>query len=186
MKFGKESAGELKSLEDIEEVISQAIRKVQGRKENDLCKYLPMSSGGYMHHFTLRKMKLKKPFELGALIEKFIINPTKPTVIAPKQRAARGSRKRKDHLTFTKNQLERLLTLARSTGDKEMISLLSPKKSLATCKRELINSIRQGVVETALWNAYVESVQSQATGLSGFTEENLQQLAAALNYSQAQ
>ncbi len=150
-----------KSLEDIEDVISKAIRKVGGRKENDLCKYLPMNAGGYMHHFTLRKMKLKQPFELSSLIEKFIINPAKPSVIAPKQRAARGSRKRKDQLTFTKNQLERLLHMARATGDKEMISFLSPKKSLATCKRELILAVRHGETDASLWNAYVEAVQSQ-------------------------
>jgi hypothetical protein len=90
------SISKLQSLEDIEDIISKAIKKVGGRKENDLCKYLPMSSGGYMHHFTLRKMKLKQPFELGSLIEKFIINTNRPTVVAPKQRAARGSRKRRD------------------------------------------------------------------------------------------
>jgi hypothetical protein len=156
------SISKLQSLEDIEDIISKAIKKVGGRKENDLCKYLPMSSGGYMHHFTLRKMKLKQPFELGSLIEKFIINSTRPTVVAPKQRAARGSRKRKDQLTFTKNQLEKLLNMARLTGDKEIVSVLSPKRSLATCKRDLIQSIRHGIVDQVLWNSFVESVQSQS------------------------
>ena len=50
-----------KSLKELEEIISKAIKKVNGTKENDLCKYLPMDSGGYMHHFTLRKMKHKDP-----------------------------------------------------------------------------------------------------------------------------
>ena len=80
-----------KNLREIEEVIAKAIKKVNGRKENDLCKYLPMSTGGYMHHFTLRKMKNRQPSELGSLIEKFIINTEKPSAVAPKQRAARGS-----------------------------------------------------------------------------------------------
>jgi len=165
--------------EDIESVIEKAIKKVQGRKENDLCKYLPMASGGYMHHFTLRKMKLKQPKELMTLIEKFIIKSDKPNVIAPKQRAARGSRKRKDQLTFTKNQLERLLNMARLSGDKEMVSALSPKKSLATCKRDLILSIRQGVVDTSLWNAYVESsrisseLENETDQNHSFISENL-------------
>jgi hypothetical protein len=169
-----------KSLEDIEDVISKAIRKVGGRKENDLCKYLPMSIGGYMHHFTLRKMKLKQPFELSSLIEKFIINPAKPSVIAPKQRAARGSRKRKDQITFNRNQLERLLHMARIAGDKEMVSFLSPKKSLATAKRELIASIRQGEVEQTLWNSYVECVQAHKEYAGYDTAE----LLAALKNSQ--
>ena len=149
-----------KNLREIEEVIAKAIKKVNGRKENDLCKYLPMTTGGYMHHFTLRKMKNRQPAELGSLIEKFIINTDKPSAVAPKQRAARGSRKRRDQVTFTRNQLERMLNIARLAGDKEMVSILAPKKSLATCKRELISSIRHSRVEPELWNAYVESLNT--------------------------
>lgn len=145
-----------KTLGELESIITRAIKKVGGTKENDLCKYIPVSSGGYMHHFTLRKMKSKKPSELSNLIEKFIIGPEKPSVVKPKQRAARGSRKRRDQITFTKNQLDRLLNIARLAGDKEMISVLSPKKSLLTIKRELIQSIRQGTVEQELWNCYAE------------------------------
>jgi hypothetical protein len=147
-----------KNLREIEDVIAKAIKKVNGRKENDLCKYLPMTSGGYMHHFTLRKMKNKQPAELGAIIEKFIINTDKPHSVAPKQRAARGSRKRRDQMTFTRNQLERMLNIARLAGDKEMVSILAPRKSLASYKRELIASIRHNKVETELWNGYVESL----------------------------
>ena len=143
-----------KSLEELEGMISKAIKKVGGRKENDLCKYLPMTSGGYMHHFTMRKMKKKQPQELGTLIEKFIIAPTKPSVVTPKRRAARGSRKRRDQITFTKNQLDRLLNMARLAGDKEMIAVLSPKKSLATCKKELVQAIRHGIVDHELWRFF--------------------------------
>lgn len=149
-----------KSLKEIEDVIGKAIKKVGGKKENDLCKYIPMTSGGYMHHFTLRKMRLKQPQELGALIEKFINQVDRPHSVPPKQRAARGSRKRRDQITFTRGQLERMLTIARLAGDKEMVSILSPKKSLATCKRELIASIRHGKVEQELWNAYTECVHA--------------------------
>ncbi|MCB1107094.1 MAG: hypothetical protein KDK76_03255 [Chlamydiia bacterium] len=150
-----------KRLEELEGVISKAIKKVRGRKENDLCKYIPMTSGGYMHHFTLRKMKYRKPEELSSLIEKFIIKADRPLVVPPKQRAARGSRKKKDQPAFSKLQLERLLNMARLSGDKEMISLLSPKKALPQTKRELIQAVRQGIVDHELWNAYVESVNAQ-------------------------
>lgn len=176
--------GEAKALEheDIEAIIEKAIKKVRGRKENDLCKYLPMASGGYMHHFTLRKMKLKQPRELVSLIEKFIINNEKPNVIAPKQRAARGSRKRRDQITFTKNQLERLLNMARLTGDKEMLGVLSPRKSLASCKRELIQSIRQGIVDVGLWNAYMEASKLVGEN-SPFTAEFMMHSLAAAGLS---
>ena len=125
---------------NIEDLISKAIRKIGARKENELCKYLPMKTGGYMHHFTLRKMKPKQPQDLSAMIDRFVMNADKLVVVPPKQRAARGSRKRRDHMNFTRNQLERMLNIARLAGDKEIISILSPRKSLATCKRELIQS----------------------------------------------
>ena len=149
-----------KSLKEIESVIAKAIRKVGAKKENELCKYLPMSTGGYMHHFTLRKMKKKQPSELSSLIEEYIIQTDKPRAVPPKQRAPRGSRKRRDHITFSRYQLERMLNIARLAGDKEIISILSPKKSLATYKRELILMIRHGRVDQELWNGYVESVNA--------------------------
>ena len=148
---------------DIEEVIAKAIKKVGAKKENELCKYLPMSDesgGGYMHHFTLKKMKIKQPQELAAIIEKHIVQVNKPVVIAPKQRAPRGSRKRRDHLNFTRNQLERMLSIARLAGDKEIITVLSPKKSLASYKRELIQSIRHNKVDQDLWTNYSEAANT--------------------------
>ena len=160
-----------KNLHEIEEIISKAIKKVGVKKENDLCRFLPMSSGGYMHHFTLKKMKTRQPHELSSMIEKFIINTEKPHTVPPKQRAARGSRKRRDQYTFTKNQLERMLNIARLAGDKEMISVLSPKKSLATCKRELIISIRHNKVDQELWNAYSEAINNQLT-INSFASEH--------------
>ncbi len=150
-----------KHLEDenVETIIERAIKKVNGERENDLCKYLPMDCTGYMHHFTLRKMKLKQPKELMSLIENFIINAEKPLEVSPKKRAPRGSKQRKDQLNLTKNQIDRLLNMSLILGDKEIINVLSPKKSLTTCKKELMQSIRQGVVNEALWNSYVEGTK---------------------------
>jgi hypothetical protein len=64
-------------------------------------------------------------------------------------------------MNFTRNQLERMLSIARLAGDKEIMTILMPKKSLATCKRELIQAIRHNKVEQELWNAYVEAAQAQ-------------------------
>src|SRR5262249_26313253 len=111
-------------------------------------------------HFTLRKMKSKQPQDLASLIERYIVSSDRPSAVAPKQRAARGSRKRKDHMNFTRNQLERMLNIARLAGDKEIITILSPRKSVAPCKRELIQSLRQNRVEQDLWNSYVEAINA--------------------------
>lgn len=160
-----------KNLREVEDIIAKAIKKVNGKRENDICRYLPMNSGGYMHHFTLKKMKNRQPHELGTLIEKFIINTDRPSSVRPKQRAARGSRKRKDQISFTRSQLERMLNIARLAGDKEMISFLAPKKSLASCKRELISSIRHGRVEPELWSAYMESHAALQALTANYSEE---------------
>lgn len=160
----KEMEQKTKNLKEIEEIIARAIKKVGGSKENDLCKYLPMHTGGYMHHFTMRKMKNKQPLELCSMIEKFIIKADRPASVPPKARAARGFRnKHRDHLAFSRTQIERMLQMARLAGDKEMIAMLSPKKSLASTKRELIASIRHGKLDHELWNSYVECIQSAQT-----------------------
>ncbi len=154
----KRETGKQVPLKKLESLIANAIRKVGGTKENDLCKYLPVSTGGYMHHFTMRKMKTEQPEQLSSMIEKFIIKVSTPDVVPPKPRAARGSRKKRDQITLTKNDLERMLSIARLAGDKEMISKLTPKKSLTQVKRELISSIRQNKSDQSLWNSFVELV----------------------------
>ena len=37
----------------LEDLIQKALSKINGKKEGDLCRFLPCSSG-YMHHFTFR------------------------------------------------------------------------------------------------------------------------------------
>lgn len=150
----------------LETLINNAIKKIQGRKENDICRYLPVETGGYIHHFTMRKMKTEAPQALQALISKYIINTDKPATVTPKQRAARGSRKRRDQLLLSKQDIERMLILARNHGDKEMIRKLTPKKDLRTIKKELISAVRQGLhgqFEQELWNSYVESISVQTS-----------------------
>ncbi len=150
-----------KNFKELEEVIARAIKKVGVKRENELCKFIPVVTGGYIHHFTLKKMKKKQPQELAEMIQKFILKNDRPMAVAPKSRAPRGSRKRKDQVNFSKWQLERMLNIARLAGDKEIISLLSPKKSLASYKRELIQSIRHEKIDQELWNGYVESINAQ-------------------------
>lgn len=154
----------------LEQLIQSAVKKVGAKKENDICRYLPVSTGGYIHHFTMRKMKTEAPEQLQQMITKHIINADKPHMVPPKQRAARGSRKRRDQFLFSKVDIERMLNMARLAGDKEMIRKLTPKKDLRTIKRELIASIRHGKVEQELWHFYVEAInhhqQAIAAGVS--------------------
>lgn len=151
------------TMERLEALIQAALRKVGASKENELCRYLPVPTGGYIHHFTMRKMKNENPSQLVEMIEKYIIQTNdSPTMVKPKPRAARGSRKRTDQITFSKQDLEKMLNMARLSGDREMIRKLTRKtKDRRTVVRELIASIRQGKVEPELWNNYVEVITAQ-------------------------
>jgi hypothetical protein len=152
----KQSAMMATSSEQLKELIAAAIKKIGGKKENDLCRYLPMNSGGYMHHFTLKKMMHQLPEKLSEMIKTFITEADKPVTIPPKQRAARGSRKKKDQVILSKNDVEYILQMARSIGDKEIVRKLMPRKDLRAVKKELISSIKNGRIEQELWNCYVE------------------------------
>lgn len=142
----------------LETLINQAIKKIGAKRENDICRYLPISTGGYIHHFTMRKMKTENPEQLYSMINKYIVQADKPVNVPPKQRAARGSRKRRDQFLFSKHDIERMMLLARAAGDKDMMRKLTPRKDLRTVKRELIASIRHGRVEQDLWLSYSEAV----------------------------
>lgn len=154
-----------KSSSQIETLIHTAMKKVQAKKENDICRYLPGEKGGYIHHFTMRKMKTTAPDALKNLISKFIIQSNNPVSLPPKQRAPRGSRKRRDQVVLNRQDIERMLKMARLAGDHDIIRKLTPKRELRTVKRELIASVKHGRVEQELWESYCEAVAA-AHGLA--------------------
>lgn len=159
------STAEAISNKQLEALINAAVKKIQGKKENDICRYLPIETGGYIHHFTMRKMKTEAPQALQALISKYIINTDKPHTVKPKPRAARGSRKNRDNMVFTKQDRERLLTLARNAGDKDMIRKLTPRRDLKNLRKELIYAVKHGLhgsIEQELWNSYVEIMSANS------------------------
>jgi len=80
---------EKKQRQDLDKIIDKAIKKVRGSKENDLCKYIPGPTGGYMHHFTMRKLKNTHPTELAELLQEFVIEAPTPRALDPKPRSTR-------------------------------------------------------------------------------------------------
>lgn len=143
---------------ETEELIKKALQKVSGNKEKDICKYLPAETEGYMHHFTLRKIKKTNPTELQALIQEFILVPPSPRPIDPKPRARRNK-----SLSLNQSDLKLILKLAQKTGDKHLLSKLGAKLSLPRIKRELIKSIKDDRMEEELWYSYVQAVESSAS-----------------------
>lgn len=156
--------------EELDKLIEKALKKVHANSENDLCKYLPGTSGGYIHHFTMRKLKNNEPDQLSKMLRTFIIEREMPEVLPPKSRAPRGSRKRREPISITRTDIEKVLELARQVGDNDLLARFSPKRSLPTLKKELIRSIRSNRVETELWHAYAESM-ALLNSLSQFDKE---------------
>ncbi len=131
MTMTKEQGRPVEKLSEAEldKLVEKAIKKVHAAKENDLCKYLPGPAGGYIHHFTLKKLRATNPGKFFSLIQEFIIDSDRPITLDPKPRAPRGSRKRKEVMTFTRNDVEKVLELARKFGDKDLLTKFSPRKT---------------------------------------------------------
>lgn len=150
----------------LDNLIHAAVKKISGKKENDICRYIPVSTGGYIHHFTMRKMKGEDPKQLAEWINKYILNHNNPQEVIPKPRAARGSRKRRDLFTLSKQDLEKMIHMARLAGDSEMVRKLTPPRDLKTIKKELIGSVRHGRVDNDLWNLYAEAATNPSHTLA--------------------
>lgn len=65
----------------LEDLIREAISKIGGKNEASICRFLPFETNGYMHYFTLRKMKLQNPEKLYKLIQTHIIQIENPQEI---------------------------------------------------------------------------------------------------------
>lgn len=144
---------------NIDQLIKNAVHKLGVPRENDICPYIPVSSGGHIHHFTMKKMKRQLPVQLADMIQKFIIESEKPLKVRPKKRAPRGSRKRKEFSGLSRADIQKMLQLAVIANDKELVRKLMPKRELKAIQKELIASIKQEIVDKELWACYAEAVE---------------------------
>lgn len=142
---------------NIERTLSEALQKIKGTSEKEICRYLPADTEGYMHHFTLRKMKKTEPAKLAELLHEHIIDHPSPTSIEPKQRI-----RRKKSLSINQSDLNLILKLAQKTGDQHLLAKLGSKISISHLKKELIKSIKANRIEEELWYSYSEAVKSLA------------------------
>lgn len=163
MTMTKEQGRPVEKLSEAEldKLVEKAIKKVHAAKENDLCKYLPGPAGGYIHHFTLKKLRATNPGKFFSLIQEFIIDSDRPITLDPKPRAPRGSRKRKEVMTFTRNDVEKVLELARKFGDKDLLTKFSPRRPLPAIKRDLIRTIRRDEISEDLWHSYIDALSNK-------------------------
>lgn len=144
-------------MENLEELIAAAQKKVGAKDEKDLCRFIPspQSSEGYIHHFTYGKLKAQKPQQVVEMIKRFILNVDSPLTVRPRKRAPRGSKK-KDSYLISKDALGEIIQLAQMSGKDDLVRHLLPKMDRSAAKKELAASIRRGEVNPALWACYAE------------------------------
>ena len=147
---------------EIREILALAAEKIQATKENDVCRYLSRDADnldeGYFHHFSVQKMVRENPKKLASLLHKYILSPKNPKEVPPRQRAARGSKKASG-IPFTKSDISRMVQILRTEGQHDLIRKLIPV-DLKGVKRQLMQSIKNGEVQQALWDAYCELIQA--------------------------
>ncbi len=140
----------------LKDTVEQAMKKIGASKESDLCRYLPSSGGGYIHHFTYNKLKKTSPGECVSLIEEFILKNHNLKQLDPKPRAPRNSKQ--PDLSLPNEMFLQVLKLAQEANNQELLARLLGSKPLNQIKRELISSIRAEKVDVALWEAYTNSL----------------------------
>lgn len=161
MEKNKDMTGKKSTGKNLEQVIQKSMDRVAAKHATELCHYLPGEKGeGYMHHFTFGRMQRQNPQELVALLETYIVAVNAPAKRAPKKRASRA-RGLSQQLQLPRNAISHLLELAQRAGDKKAISMLLPKNALKDVKRRLIRSIRNGELDFALWESYVEAIKAE-------------------------
>ena len=113
----------------LENLIQKAITKINGENEKSLCRFIPMQSGGYMHHFTLKKMKQKNPEILSDLIQTHIIQIASPKEIEAKPQNQLPPYRKNRLFTITEIEMDRIVSLARQTQDVELLEILKIKQA---------------------------------------------------------
>jgi hypothetical protein len=112
----------------LEDLIQKALSKVNGKKERDLCRFLPFSRG-YMHHFTFKKMMQEKSQQLFDLIQKYIMEIEKPQEIQLKPiEQSYQTHKKMRQFNISEDEMDRMLHIARQAQDLDFIEKLKAKQ----------------------------------------------------------
>lgn len=172
------------TLSELQSAINRAIIKLKVSKESEICRYIPIPTGGHIHHFTFRKKKQEDPKRLLDMIHKYVLDVEgTPVRVTPKKRAPRGSRKILNNLPLSTAQFERLIQMAKLVGDPEIEGLIKVfvnqrSRDPRSLKRELINSIKQDRSDQELWNQWVELTgnETSTSSLAVESHAKLQQV----------
>ncbi len=142
----------------LEKSIKKALARTNSKNELDLRKYIPSQAddkSGYLHHFSLNKMKKTNPEQLNKLIEEFILTPPSPKPIAG------GKRNQKSRFPRSESSmLIKLINIALKSGDQDAVRYLIEKCSIKEIRHAFIRTLMERKIDEQLWEAYKASVRS--------------------------
>lgn len=150
-----------KALEELEDLIAEAMSRVSAQKETDLCQYIS-DSDGRLHHFAFGKLKKKNPEALSRMVKEQIIDRDSPIKVASKKRVP-YKKQRGVSVTLSRSQVAQLLNVLQSTnaeiqGADELISALKPHQTIKQVQKLMIDMVREKKVDMNLWETYVKLV----------------------------
>jgi hypothetical protein len=153
---------EKNSVEELNECIANAMRKVSVQKETDLSRYIP-GRKGHLHHFAFAKLKKTNPDELQEMIQEHILEKENPQVISSHPRPALKVKRTVD-LTIKKSMINLLLNALKSSkveGTEDLIAMLSPHQTIGQVQKLMIDMIRAKEVDAGLWETYTKLIKEE-------------------------
>ncbi len=157
---------EKNSIEELNECIAKAMKKVDVRKETDLSRYLP-GEKGHLHHFALVKLKKTNPAKLQEMIQEYILEKENPEFVSSHSKPGLRMRRTVD-LKIKKsmvNQLLNALKVSQIEGAETLIAMLSPHQTIGQVQKLMIKMIRAKKVDVELWETYVELIKEEKAAI---------------------
>lgn len=149
-------------VEELNECIADAMKKVGVQKETDLSRYIP-GRKGYLHHFAFVKLKKTSPSELQQMIQEYILEKENPEPLSSAPKPGLKMKRTVD-LTIKKsmiNQLLNALKISKIEGSEDLIAMLSPHQTIGQIQKLMLDMIRAKEVDVGLWETYKKLVEEE-------------------------
>jgi hypothetical protein len=157
-------------LSHLQDVIAEAMSKVNAQKDTQLTRYIPGNYDGHLHHIKFLKLKKDNPQELEKLIKKHILEQNSLAALPSSIRSKSYlKKKRLYHYKFSRPQVDRLIQACEKAGA-EYSNLIEPlrapfqeKISLEEVAKLMKAMIRDKKIDKKLLATYERLLQEQTS-----------------------
>lgn len=146
-------------LEELHENIADAMKKLNVKKETDLCYYLP-GKNGKLHHLAFLKLKKSAPTELLQLIKEHVLMRDRPEPLSSLPKSQTQTKKVVE-VQFRQRQINRILKVLKNAGEEDLIPLFTSHLTLEQAQKLMIDMVRSKKANHSLWQTYVELLEKE-------------------------